>query len=316
MKYRKSARLDTSQVRDTRRVGGRGAAIGGGGVGIVGVLIYLVVSAVGGSGAGQAAATILGELGQSGQPATADNSQVAAECKTGADANTKLECAVVADIDSIQAYWSRELPKLGRPYVAVPTVWFSGQVSTGCDAADSGAGPFYCPADKRVYIDLSFYDDIKSEFRARGGLFVDAYVLAHEYGHHVQDLLGIESKVRTRQDATSDSVRLELQADCFAGVCGQTRDGAGTERRTGTRRIDQPAGLRERAPSSGPDRRRLDPEEPRKRPGQPAHLHARQRCAAGEVADDRLPHRRPASVRHACDERPGLSKQWRATARA
>ncbi|HZC73972.1 MAG TPA: neutral zinc metallopeptidase [Jatrophihabitans sp.] len=218
MKYRKSARLDTSQVRDTRRVGGRGAAIGGGGVGIVGVLIYLVVSAVGGSGAGQAAATILGELGQSGQPATADNSQVAAECKTGADANTKLECAVVADIDSIQAYWSRELPKLGRPYVAVPTVWFSGQVSTGCDAADSGAGPFYCPADKRVYIDLSFYDDIKSEFRARGGLFVDAYVLAHEYGHHVQDLLGIESKVRTRQGATSDSVRLELQADCFAGV--------------------------------------------------------------------------------------------------
>jgi uncharacterized protein len=218
MKYNRRARLDTSQVRDTRRVGGRGAAVGGGGVGIVGVLIYLLVSYVGGSGAGQAASTILGELGQNGQPATADNSQIQSECKTGADANQKLECAVVADIDSIQAYWSRELPRLGRSYAKVPTVWFSGRVSTGCGAADSGAGPFYCPADKRVYIDLSFYNDIKTEFHATGGLFVDAYVLAHEYGHHVQDLLGVESKVRTRQGPQSDSVRLELQADCYAGV--------------------------------------------------------------------------------------------------
>lgn len=218
MKYNRRARLDTSQVRDTRRVGGRGAAIGGGGVGVVGVLIYVLVTALGGNGAGQAAATVLGQLGQNGQPATANNSEIQSACRTGADANAKLECAVVADIDSIQAYWTRELPALGAQYVKVPTVWFSGQVSTGCGAADSGAGPFYCPADKRVYIDLSFYNDIRSEFHASGGLFVDAYVLAHEYGHHVQDLLGIESKVRTRQGPTSDSVRLELQADCFAGV--------------------------------------------------------------------------------------------------
>jgi predicted metalloprotease len=218
MKYNRRARLDTSQVRDTRRVGGRGAAVGGGGLGVVGVLIYLLVSYFGGSGAGQAATAILGQLGQSGAPATADNSQIKAECKTGEDANNHLECAVVADIDSIQAYWTRELPKLGRHYAPVPTVWFAGQVSTGCGAAGSGAGPFYCPADKRVYIDLSFYDDIRTQFRATGGLFVDAYVLAHEYGHHVQDLLGIEAKVHTRQGATSDSVRLELQADCFAGV--------------------------------------------------------------------------------------------------
>jgi uncharacterized protein len=218
MKYNRRARLDTSQVRDTRRVSGRGAAVGGGGLGIVGVVIYLVVSLAGGTDAGQAAATILGQLGQNGQPATADNSEIESECKTGEDANNKLECAVVADIDSIQAYWANELPKLGSQYVKVPTVWFSGQMSTGCGAADSGAGPFYCPADKRVYIDLSFYNDIKTEFRATGGLFVDAYVLAHEYGHHVQDLLGIESKVHSRQGASSDSVRLELQADCFAGV--------------------------------------------------------------------------------------------------
>jgi predicted metalloprotease len=219
VKYNRRARLDTSQVRDTRRSGGKGAAIGGGGVGVLGIVIYLIVSAVGGNGAGQVAGAILGQLGQGGQPATADNSEIQQNCKTGQDANNKLECAVVADIDSIQAFWKAELPQVyNRQYAPVPTVWFSGHVSTGCGAADSGAGPFYCPADKTVYIDLSFYNDIKSEFHATGGLFVDAYVLAHEYGHHVQDLLGIESKVHTRQGASSDSVRLELQADCFAGV--------------------------------------------------------------------------------------------------
>jgi hypothetical protein len=199
-------------------LGGRGAAVGGGGLGVVGVLIYLLVSYVGGGGAGQAATAILDQIGRPGQPATADNSKIQAECKTGADANDKLECAVVADIDSIQAYWTDELPHLGRQYSQVDTVWFSGQVSTGCGSADSGAGPFYCPEDKRVYIDLSFYDEIETQFHATGGLFVDAYVLAHEYGHHVQDLLGVESKVRTREGPKSDSVRLELQADCYAGV--------------------------------------------------------------------------------------------------
>jgi predicted metalloprotease len=222
MRYNRGARLDTSEVQDTRggggMLGGRGAAVGGGGLGVVGVLIYLLVSYVGGGGAGQAASAILDQLGRPGQPATADNSKIQAECKTGADANDKLECAVVADIDSIQAYWTNELPQLGRQYSPVDTVWFSGQVSTGCGAADSGAGPFYCPEDKRVYIDLSFYDEIETQFHATGGLFVDAYVLAHEYGHHVQDLLGVESKVRTRQGPESDSVRLELQADCYAGV--------------------------------------------------------------------------------------------------
>jgi predicted metalloprotease len=227
VKYNRRARLNTSEVRDVRRGGGSGgrtAAIGGGGAGVLGLVIYLIVSAVGGGSgagnvAGQIAASVLGQLGQNGQPATADNSEIEQNCKTGQDANTKLECAVVADIDSIQAFWAAELPKVfHQDYVPIPTVWFSGQVSTGCGPADSGAGPFYCPADKRVYIDLSFYDEIQRTFHAKGGLFVDAYVLAHEYGHHVQDLLGTEAKVHTREGPTSDSVRLELQADCFAGV--------------------------------------------------------------------------------------------------
>lgn len=176
MDYNDDAQLDTSQVQDTRGAGGgggmfggRGVAFGGGGVGIVGVLIYLLVSFVGGSGGGQATSTVLGDLGQGGQPATADNSQIKSECRTGKDADTHLECAVVADIDSVQGYWASELPNLGARYTAVPTVWFSGQVSTGCGSADSGAGPFYCLTDKKVYIDLTFYNDLKSQFGATGG---------------------------------------------------------------------------------------------------------------------------------------------------
>jgi predicted metalloprotease len=228
MRYNDNASLDTSEVSDIRGGGGGGGLLGGmiggrtaagGGIGIIGVVAYLLISVLGGGGGSTGVAdVVLSQLGQGGGQQTADNSEIQRSCRTGADANQRLECAVVADIDSIQAYWTRELPALGKTYTKVDTVWFSGSVQTGCGAADAGAGPFYCPADKLVYIDLSFYDDIRTEFKATGGLFVDAYVLAHEYGHHVQDLLGVESQVRTRQGANSDSVRLELQADCYAGV--------------------------------------------------------------------------------------------------
>lgn len=226
MQYDDNAQLDTSQVQDTRGGGGRlpssrggQLAVGGGGVGLIGVIIALIVTFTGGGGSTSALSDVLGQLGQGGQPAVADNSQLAQECRTGSDANTKLDCAVVADIDSIQAYWAQALPALGKRYVAVPTVWFSGRVNTACGAATSGSGPFYCPGDQRVYIDLSFYNDLEKQFGAQGGLFVDAYVLAHEYGHHVQNLLGTNRQVRQGDSGpTSGSVRLELQADCYAGA--------------------------------------------------------------------------------------------------
>lgn len=226
MQYDDDSQLDTSQVQDTRRGGGmlpsgRGGqlAAGGGGLGILGVIIALVVNFTGGGGSSSALSDVLGQLGQGGQPATADNSQITQECKTGSDANKKLDCAVVADIDSIQAYWAQALPALGKKYIPVPTVWFTGQVRTACGAATSGSGPFYCPGDERVYIDLSFYKDLEQQFGAKGGLFVDAYVLAHEYGHHVQNLLGTNKQVRQGDTGpTSGSVRLELQADCYAGL--------------------------------------------------------------------------------------------------
>ena len=221
MRYREDAQLDTSGVEDRRGGGGAGrtVALGGGGLGVVGVIVFLLIQVLGGGGGGGAGTDTSGlgpVLDGLGTGQTASNEELASSCRTGADANAHTECAVVADIESIQAYWKLQM---GSRYVPADTVFFSGSTDTGCGAADSGTGPFYCPADKLVYIDLSFYDELRTRFGAEGGLFVDAYVLAHEYGHHVQDLLGIESKVQSGVTGPkSGSVRLELQADCYAGA--------------------------------------------------------------------------------------------------
>lgn len=191
--------------------GGRGLAIGGGGGGIV-VLIVLALLGVDPTGDGGSDPFSLGTGGPaSEQPAT----ELSASCRTGSDANQKDDCRIVAVVNSVQAYWTDRV----RGYEEAPTRFFSGQTSTACGAASSAVGPFYCPADATVYIDLSFYDELRSRFGARGGPFAEAYVIAHEYGHHVQHLLGADEQVGDdRQGAQSGSVRLELQADCYAGV--------------------------------------------------------------------------------------------------
>ncbi|HEX8094057.1 KPN_02809 family neutral zinc metallopeptidase [Jatrophihabitans sp.] len=225
MQFNDDAQLDTSQVQDARGGGGfgrGGLAAGGGGLGLVGLIVVVLFNVLGGGGGGSSTGALpggLGSLGQGSNPNSISNSDLSSECRTGADANERSDCAIVADIDSIQAFWATELPRQGTRYSKSPTVFFTGQVNTGCGAADAGVGPFYCPADAKVYIDLSFFDQLKTQFGATGGAFVNAYVLAHEYGHHVQDLLGIEDRVNHGQSgASSDSVRLELQADCLAGV--------------------------------------------------------------------------------------------------
>ncbi|MDQ1731391.1 MAG: uncharacterized protein QOK10_1550 [Pseudonocardiales bacterium] len=225
MQYNDDAQLDTSVVEDARSGGPGlgGLAVGGGGLGIVGLIVVVLFNVLGGGGgSGDGLPGGLGGLSGvgSGSNVTAvDNGQLSESCKTGKDANTKTDCALVADIESIEGFWSQTLPRLGSQYVHSPTRFFRGQTSTGCGSATAGVGPFYCPADKKVYIDLGFFDELKTQFGATGGPFVNAYVLAHEYGHHVQDLLGIESKVNHNASGPqSDSVRLELQADCYAGV--------------------------------------------------------------------------------------------------
>jgi predicted metalloprotease len=216
MRFRESGRLDTSGVSDRRGMGGgRGIAVGGGGLGLVGLIIVVVLQLAGGGGGG-GGGTGFGGLAGLGQGEQADNSDLEQRCNDAGDANASEECAVVAEIDSIQDYWSQAL---GGRYTETDTVFFSGSVQTSCGAASSGSGPFYCPGDQLVYIDLSFFDQLKSQFGAQGGTFVDAYVLAHEYGHHVQNLLGTNQQVTPGETGpTSGTVRLELQADCYAGT--------------------------------------------------------------------------------------------------
>jgi uncharacterized protein len=219
MRYSEGADLDTSGVQDRRGGGGfgggRGLAVGGGGLGLVGVVVLVLFQLLGGGGEGGTGAA-LGQLGSLGEGQTADNGQLEQQCRTGADANESVDCAVVADIESIQDYWSGVL---GDRYQPTDTVFFQGSVQTSCGGATSGSGPFYCPADRQVYIDLSFFDTLQQQFGAEGGLFVNAYVIAHEYGHHVQNLLGINQQVTPGETGpASGTVRLELQADCFAGT--------------------------------------------------------------------------------------------------
>ena len=203
MDFSRGARLDPSQVSDRRGMGGRGIAFGGGGLGIVGLLVALLL--------GVSPSDVLGGSGTADGPVS--TSDLADRCKTGADANRDSDCRVVAVVNSVQAYWRTAV----RSYQPAETVLFTDATSTGCGNATSAVGPFYCPADDTVYLDLGFWDELRSTFGAKGGVFAQAYVIAHEYGHHVQDLLGV-SAGNDRSGPTSGSVRLELQADCYAGV--------------------------------------------------------------------------------------------------
>src|SRR4051812_16004509 len=166
MRYDEGAGLDTSSVEDIRGSGGggfggpggRGVAFGGGGLGIVGVVIFVLIQVLGGgSGTGTGTGNGAGGFGGLSSGQAADNAQLAQDCRTGKDANSSVECAVVADINSIEDYWGQVL---GSRYTRTHTVFFSGSTQTGCGAASSGTGPFYCPADKLVYIDLSFFDQL------------------------------------------------------------------------------------------------------------------------------------------------------------
>ncbi len=218
MRFRRNARLDTGQVTDVRgrRMGGGGLAMGGGGLGIAGIVIYLLItllSAEGGLG-GQLAPLDDRSVGRGDTP-----SEISQACQTGEDANQRQDCRIVGVVNSAQTFWNGVFQRSNRQYPYADTVFFTDQVQTGCGTASSQVGPFYCPPDQQVYIDLGFFDELQSRFGAGGGPFAQAYVIAHEYGHHVQNQLGVLESIRgDRQGPQSRAVRAELQADCYAGV--------------------------------------------------------------------------------------------------
>jgi predicted metalloprotease len=238
MDLNQDAQVDTGQVEDRRGSGGGGGIggmipIGGGGGrgGLIGLIVTAVLVLLGG---GFGASQIFGGSDSGGQ---SDNGNLNQNCSTAnPDRLKRTDCRNALYVNSIQNFWQTELPQVyAVQYQKADTVFFSGQTNTGCGAADAGVGPFYCPADKKIFIDLTFYDELTNRFGAKGE-FAQPYVLAHEYGHHVQDLLGTEAQVRRAQQrdpghAKTYSVGLELQADCYAGVwtahAAQTRDAAG-----------------------------------------------------------------------------------------
>jgi predicted metalloprotease len=218
MRFRRGAKLDPGQVTDVRgrRMAPGGLAVGGGGIGIAAVVIYLLLTVLGGGGGldGQLTPLDQQKVGQGDTP-----SEVSQECQTAEDANERQDCRIVGVVNSVQRFWGSVFERSNREYQFANTVFFTDQVQTGCGFASSQVGPFYCPRDKRVYIDLGFFDELQSRFGAGGGPFAQAYVIAHEYGHHVQNLTGVLDRVgNDRQGPESRAVRSELQADCYAGV--------------------------------------------------------------------------------------------------
>ena len=183
-----------------------GIAVGGG----LGVIALFVISQFLG-------VDLTGLVGGGAAPETESSLE---QCQTGADANENVECRMVGAAASLDAYWSQESPELGLDYAGpLDFVLFDQATTTGCGSASSATGPFYCPPDQIIYIDVSFYDELRGRFGSSGGPLAEMYVVAHEWGHHIQNLAGVLERAQDGQTGpTSNAVRVELQADCFAGA--------------------------------------------------------------------------------------------------
>ena len=249
MKWRPGGR--SADVEDRRAsgggFGGGGMPIpigrmGGGGIGtiVVLVIVYLLFIKGGGGGGGfdvPAPGSAFPQVPQSGDGTAS---------VPGSPNEEKEKQFATFVLDDAQGFWRQQFQAAGKPYQRAKLVLFRDQVQSGCGLASSATGPFYCPLDQKVYIDLGFFQELNRRFKAPGD-FAQAYVLAHEIGHHVQQQLGIEQQVRQQSqqnpgDANALSVRLELQADCLAGVWARSTYDRG-----------DPG---ERRPPGGPDRRR------------------------------------------------------------
>ena len=212
MTFNDDSRLSGGKVK--RR--GRTAAVAGGGVGVVAIVAFLIAQFTGvdvtgflGDGGGT---TTIQSAGQDATPVTG--------CETGRDANLSVDCRMEGAAESLDTYWQAEAGRLGITGYRSPEFFlFDGTTSTACGTASASTGPFYCPPDRAIYLDTAFYDDLHSRFGASGGPLAQMYVVAHEWGHHIQQLQGTFADTdRSGSGAASGSVRVELQADCYAGA--------------------------------------------------------------------------------------------------
>ncbi|MGD9701734.1 MAG: neutral zinc metallopeptidase [Acidimicrobiia bacterium] len=238
---------DSTMIEDRRGqssggggLGGLGGMLGGGGGGggmgfplpgkmgggLLGLLVMAAVlilpRLLGGSGA---------TSGSTDQVTSPNLQEETTSGSEGGECDTQTAQIVCGAVEDVQLFWQREFETAGRSYVVTPTVFFSGGTSTGCGEAQSATGPFYCPADSKVYFDLDFLVQLQNQLDAPGDL-ASQYIVAHEYGHHLQNLLGISDQVRQLEQqnpsqANAYSVRLELQADCLAGVWAHDAEARG-----------------------------------------------------------------------------------------
>ena len=272
----------SSNIEDRRGMSvGRGVA--GGGIGIVVIALIAMFLGVDPS-------LILQSGMSAGGPAPGPQQAVEAKAPSRGDQMADFVAAVLGSTEEV---WTDIFARAGRTYRKPTLVLFTGQVQSACGYAQAAVGPFYCPADQKLYIDLAFYRDLQDRFKAPGD-FAQAYVIAHEVGHHVQNLLGIAERVQGmqqragKQQANALSVRMELQADCFAGDLGGAGEPEAPDPRAGRRR-------------GGPRRRRGGRRRPHPdglaRLRVAGVLHARQCPAARALVPARARHRRSEGLR-------------------
>ena len=227
MKFGSNDSADSSTVEDRRGMGGR-IGMAGGGMGVVGVVLYLIVRALGGD--------VFTTGPSSSEPGPASKTETTSatlggSCE-GVTSSSDQAKFITCVETNVQNFWRNELAKRSSSYDTSKLVLFTDRTQSGCGGADAAMGPFYCPRDRKVYLDLGFFGELHTKLGARGGDFAEAYVIAHEYGHHVQDILGIERRTRAQMEReprnqNALSVKLELQADCLAGVWGHAAYGEG-----------------------------------------------------------------------------------------
>jgi hypothetical protein len=228
MTFEEGAGLDTDQVTGGGGGFGRGGVVVGGGIGTLIIILLGAFFGVDLSGVVQTSPLDPGNV-----TSEQGSGEQFSHCKTGADANRDVECRIIGTVNSVQAYWNDVLPaEQRRQYRPAKTVIYQGATQSACGTASNQTGPFYCPSDERVYVDASFFDLLTQRFGADDGALAQEYVIAHEYGHHVQHILGLLGHAQDGSTGPrSGAVRVELMADCFAGTwarhASNTKDASG-----------------------------------------------------------------------------------------